>query len=407
MSGSQKIQIVTKELDIHNSHFHTVLESRPIREQAALYSEMLACAFVEGLCVQLMWGTVAVSCLFVQVVRKGGIVMVFSEAGINSNYQHTQRRSGHLRLGPIVLAVCLHSALGQSPLRLVPSPSDGDGLRPFCKANVGWAYGRLLGYDYNRSAQPVICVHDWNGNGERIPFGIPSAARISLAWAAMAPDGGIALVGSAYMEDGTAGTFVARVSADRKEQSVTRVWPYCPIQAVVASDGVLWTVGWVLNEEDDFTAKNVLRRFDRFGKVLSTAPIRVSRSKRESRGEAVEGSLLSASKDRVAWLTNGNEYFEFGMDGRELFREDGPPAASAAGSSQQGLALSQGGIAIVGTRVDVGMNVARLDRPSRTWITMQTPAPALTWGRLMGFEEDDIVFENDTHILHRYRVEPQ
>lgn len=314
-----------------------------------------------------------------------------------------QQRGSHLALSLILLAACLHPASAQPKFRLTLSNADAEGLRPSCESNLGWSYGRLLGYDSNHTVQPVLCVHDWSGKGERIPFGIPGATRISLRWAAMAPDGGIALVGSASMDDGTAGTFVARVSSDRTQQVVTRVWPYCAIKVVVASDGVLWTFGWVLNEEHDPVEQNVLRRFDQAGRVISTASIRVSRS--PMMGDAVEISTLAASNDRVAWLTNANEYIEFALDGREVLRKDGP-AASSSKRVWQYLALSPEGLAMVATETESGHNIAILDRRTGVWIRMATAAPKPGLGRVMGFEGEDVVLDLGRGF-HRHKVEVQ
>lgn len=325
--------------------------------------------------------------------------------GFFKNRRQVLRRGSRLALSLTLLAACIQPILAQSKLRLSRSSADVDGLRTFCEINVGWSYGRLLGYDYNRSAQPVICVHDWNGKGERVPFGIPGASRIRLAWAAMAPDGGFALIGTAYMEDGAAGTFVARVSSDRKQQVVTRVWPYCPERIVIAPDGVLWTLGWVLNEAGYRSESNVLRRFDGSGKVLSSAAIRAEGA--FTPDDAVQVSSLCATPNRIGWLTNANEYIEFALDGREILRINGPKHESERRTAARSLALSPDGVVLVSTGMQSHVAVATLDRRTGAWIKLDPPTPGPTLGSVMGFEDGDIVIDLGRQMLHRLKPELQ
>lgn len=294
----------------------------------------------------------------------------------------------------------------QPRINLVPSGEDWSGLRPFCEANTVWSWGRLIGYSHNRTAQPEICSHDWNGKGERIAFGIPGAGMISLEWASAAPDGSIALVGSAYQEDGAAGSFVARISADRRDQIVTRESPYVPMKVVVSSDGVVWTLGWVLNESGFIAERNILRRYDKAGRVLSSTSVRVNRSR--MRDDAVQLSRLAASADRIAWLTNGNEYIEFALDGREIFRMDGPFQSSGPGGPNYSMAMSQNNIVVIAEKSNGAWVVMNLDRATHTWVPAATTGTRVfRWGRLMGFVGEQLVIEEGDHVMHKYGIDKQ
>jgi hypothetical protein len=135
--------------------------------------------------------------------------------------------------------------------------------------------------------------------------------------------GEIAVIGSAYTSDGRGTTFVGRILADRQHQTITRVWPYCPMAVTFAADGTIWTIGHLKDDANTtIRAYSVLRRFDASGKMLGST--NVSLAERTTQGL----SHLRSSPDRVGWLTHGLEYIEFSLDGNEIARYDGPEGAS-------------------------------------------------------------------------------
>ena len=116
----------------------------------------------------------------------------------------------------------------------------------------------------------------------------------------------------------------------------------------------------------------MLRRFDDSGNLLSSVNLRVG-----SRGGI---TYLRASRDRVGWVTEKNEYLEFSLDGAERGRYEGPPGLydGPPGDDQYqitGVALSDASEGIA-TRISVKQRqglqdkseILFLDRNARKWI---------------------------------------
>jgi hypothetical protein len=102
-------------------------------------------------------------------------------------------------------------------------------------------------------------------------FTLPDGAWIKVFDVAASEKGEIAIVATSLTADTRATAFLAQISSDRKSQILTRIWPYGPHVVTFALDGALWTIGILKN--DDATrdlATQVLRRFDTFGKLLSS-----------------------------------------------------------------------------------------------------------------------------------------
>jgi hypothetical protein len=177
-----------------------------------------------------------------------------------------------------------------------------------------WRAGRLVGVMGEQVSAPVIYTVDRDGRRDEILFTLEEAARITIHNVTASPTGEIASVGYAVTDDLRNSTFLVRIAADRKSQVITRTWPYAPKAVTFASDGTLWTIGNLFNE--DMTrdvAYHVLRRFDPSGRVLSTKTLRIRGT---SDGDAA--SYFYAFGDRVGWLTIAGEYIEFALDGAEI-----------------------------------------------------------------------------------------
>jgi hypothetical protein len=169
-----------------------------------------------------------------------------------------------------------------------------------------WDAGLLVGYEGNHSKGPVIYTLDREGRRDDTLFTFDNTAGINIGMygAVASPSGESAVIGSAYTSAPFT-TFIAQISADRKNQIVTRVWPYCPMAVTFAPDETLWTVGHLKDENDTREiAYSVLRRFDAAGKLLSSANLRAK--------SRADGGItyLRASRDRVGWFTDKNEYIE-------------------------------------------------------------------------------------------------
>jgi hypothetical protein len=206
----------------------------------------------------------------------------------------------------------------------------------------------------------------------------------------------LALIGSAYNDDGSGTAFVARVSPDRKASTVVRTSPYAPSVVAVATDGNIWTVGdTFLDEMHDSSVPNVVKVFSPEGKLVRTFSVSVRAG--SLRGDAVSGSVLTCSKERVVWMTNGNEYIEFSLGGQEIYRTDGPPLRSANTRPWARFAVSWAGQAVQVEGSGTETRVWLLNRSSGSW----TPAKRTFADSVLvvGFEGADLVtIEVDDHL---------
>lgn len=88
-----------------------------------------------------------------------------------------------------------------------------------------------------------------------------------------------------------------------------QTWPDISEKIVIASDGTFWTAGYLLDDEDFMhVVHNVIRKYGRTG-------------------IAVTFSYMLAPDDHVGSYADGNEYFEFSLDGSQVDRYDGPGCA--------------------------------------------------------------------------------
>jgi hypothetical protein len=259
-----------------------------------------------------------------------------------------------------------------------------------------WQGSAVLGVEGNRSDEPVIYGVDRDGRIERIGFSFPGGRYVFVGGLAGTRDGTVAVICSAYSNEGQPGTFLARISPDRSRKIVVRLWPYSPKAVTVSPDGDMWTVGFTKTPDNQATAEyNVLKRFDPSGKLLTTISVR-------ARGglvppDAVETSVLRAGKDRVGWLTNAYEYIEFGLDGREIGRFQPPPGSEpqAFGAT---LALSEDNAVLVGTGDSEAFRVWSLDREKHSWNAVEMPGAKPTGWATLGFDGDRVVLVHNRSI---------
>jgi len=147
-------------------------------------------------------------------------------------------------------------------------------------------------------------------------------------------------------------------------------------------------VGWIRNGEA-ISQYNVLKRFDASGKLLATSAIN-AKGNLSFQYEATEDSLLRSSKDRVGWLTRGNEYNRVGLDGRELGRFHAPTWSSPQ-SFETSFALGENNEVLVGTRDGDGLKLWSLDRDMHSWNPVELSGAKLSRYALLGFDGDGVV----------------
>lgn len=251
-----------------------------------------------------------------------------------------------------------------------------------------WEGRALLGVEANDSDAPVICGVDRDGSLERVDFSIAGGRYITIGGLSGAEDGSIGVIGVALNVAGQPGAFVSRVAPDRSRRVLVQVWPYVPHAVTISADGGMWTVGWVRSGEQ-VARYNVLERFDASGKFLTSSTI-VARRNEALRQDATQASLLKSSRDRVGWLSNGNEYIEFGLDGVEIGRFQPPPGPTPAWFATT-LALSYNNEVIIGTRDGDGLKVYSLERESRTWAPVGLSGAKLSTSAILGFDGDRLV----------------
>lgn len=303
----------------------------------------------------------------------------------------------------VILATTLSSAQPQSSRKMTRTGEDQIVSRENALVHAHWRGPALVGIEENSLAEPLLYKMEKEGRYERIRFRIPGAGYIHLDEIAGGADGTIAVSGSANTTDGKAATFVSRIAPDGQHQTVTRVWPYCPRKVAVDQDGNIWTVGWVLNEAGYISEGNVLKRFDKSGRVLSSVSVQ---ARSRFRRDAVEYSNLGASADRVGWFTNANEYIEFSQDGREIFRIDGPPITGEHNIVSLSLALSDSNQVVVGAYGRKQWDVWLLDREKRTWDPIElSDRKQPKWGRLLGFDGPHLVTREEGGVVRRYRID--
>lgn len=273
-----------------------------------------------------------------------------------------------------------------------------------------WSGGAILAVEDNPSDAPMIVRIGRNGHVERINFKIPDGRHITVLGLAGATDGRIAVIGSAHGDDGGATTFLALIAADRQSQIVVQLWPYGPSVVTFAPDGAVWTIGWV-REGERVAADSVLKRFDRSGALIATTQLFTGKDEKlkgfplpPPRTDMAHLSRLRASKDRIGWLMNDNNYIEFFPDGRV----SGWYSRPDCGGTENGLgylALSETNAVIIRVSNCKQKSYLQLDRERQTWRALEGGKQDSTkWEVPLGFDGDTLVSATADGSVRRYNV---
>jgi hypothetical protein len=264
-----------------------------------------------------------------------------------------------------------------------------------------WTHPGLIGVDRNDSTEPIIYVIRREGYREDIAFRL-EGALIRVRGLAGGANGAIALIGTATSAESRFAPFVAWISPDRKEQTVTRLLPYYPQVVAVASDGRIWTAGFV-NVDNTIVEHQIMRRFDSSGRVLSAF---LPGTTVAVQPHPTGSSYLFGSKDRMGWyFPRGNGYMEFSLDGQLLMRVRGVGGPGRA-KDITGAALSNGGEVLVGMRDPQARKntIFRLNRNNRSWTPIAFANDALPYGTLLlGFDGDDLVTSDKSGTIGFHR----
>jgi hypothetical protein len=217
------------------------------------------------------------------------------------------------------------------------------------------------------------------------------------------------VTGEANSSDSRLATFIAWISPDRKEQTIIRVWPYVPWSTAISADGVIWGVGYVLDDANRSATDNVIRRYDRSGAMIESIGTQAKANPVYTGSDVTMGSYLMASRSAVGWVTNGGQYIEYALNGKELARFDAPAVLmTGVGPQTCGAALGDGGETLIctdrggtGSEARVWQALA-LDRKTRTW-SAAFPEQAGEFS-LAGFDGDEPVTleSRDGGVMGRY-----
>ncbi len=254
-----------------------------------------------------------------------------------------------------------------------------------------WEGGRLVGYENNFTAGPILYTVDRTGRHEDTQFVLEGAASIIVLQVAASAKNEIAVVGDAVTSDLRGSTFLARLQPGGRSQIVTRTFPYAPKAVVFAPDDTIWTIGNQFTEDKSRdVAYHVLRRFDCNGKELSSRILNLPPG-----GTTDNVSYLGAAHDRIGWFTTSGLYIEFALDGKELARYDGPGGVDQSGDSSnwgnRSMALSEDGLVLVAVTRDKHTALYTLIRETRSWVKVERESRSQAPTMLLGFDGPNLV----------------
>jgi hypothetical protein len=208
----------------------------------------------------------------------------------------------------------------------------GDSAQYTTKLGSAMSKGTLMGVWMNGS---YLCVKLGNSNKsitleaynelgkleQQIDLKIPDGETLATAPRRFArgTDGTWAVSGVVFSKDSRSADFLAILSSDGNHQVVVRTSPYLATAVTVADDGAIWTAG---SEKPDGLKTplgyDIIRRFDKGGKFLSSA---IARASITSRSDPANIGQLLTSKGRVGWFSRtAGLYIEFSLDGSETAR---------------------------------------------------------------------------------------
>lgn len=280
-----------------------------------------------------------------------------------------------------------------------------------------WSPAGIIGAEdqTNPSDEPLLYRIDEEGKTESIRFSIPECRLIYVYGMAGARDGSLAVAGHAYSADGRTVGFLARISPDRKSQTVTQLPLYLPEVVSLAGDGTAWTIGKV-GDRDRVIEENVLRRIDTAGAILGSSGTAASATHRgkSQTPDVSTGSLLRCSKDRVGWLTMDGEYIEYSLDGKKLGRFDGPPFGTpddlGSAFAGWGMGMSDSNQVFISayTSSTKERHLWRLNRQTQSWDPVQIKDAATSRPvHLLGVDgETLVVYRGDNAERHVVRLTP-
>ncbi len=262
-----------------------------------------------------------------------------------------------------------------------------------------WTSDLLVGCDFCEP-NPTLLSTDSQGHGESFPLRIPGADVVSVRDVASGPDRSLVAIGLT-ISGKRRSTFLARISPDRSEQTITRLDPFDPNVVTVAPDGTIWSVGSVMQDVAHRQYDNVLRHYTAGGEMLTSTLLGGLRPQSNGFPVVSNVSNLLSSKDRIGWLTNSCQYIEFSFDAVELGRYSCPNDSTRPGDFG-GVALGASNDLLISSKCCGPLAPLELDRATGLW----TPVPVSqdsgkTW-MIWGFDGDALVAASMNSTMRRY-----
>jgi len=284
-----------------------------------------------------------------------------------------------------------------------------------------WSGHALLNLIVNETRTPVIHSITADGLTEEVRFSIPDWTTLTVASLWGGEDGEIVAGGFGVTDQIELKGFVVRIARDRSQQTVIPVENLLIHAMTVGPSGVIWALGSGKDQETGDVHQNILTRLSPTGKVLSSTML--DQPGKPSYTVAAQTSMRP-SADRVAWLTSGNDYVEFGTDGTEMTHIAGPSTTEIQGAANKlasmygmAFALSYANTALI-SRVVINkvvrgkkpsnpttLQVWTLDRVKQDWFLSEPANGAfLPSTNILGFDGDTLMTTEIGRLLVRYAL---
>ncbi len=319
-------------------------------------------------------------------------------------------RHRHFGGGSAITVAALCVAASPAPSQTISKLIWQEPDRPLYTNNSGFMVsfnaGMVAGIEDRNSLAPLLYTLTLNNRKDKFPLQVPGGfSRITAI--AIGADGTLAAAGDALEPDGTPAAYIIRIGPQRNDVLTIPTFPFRADVIAIAPGGKIWAIG---NDQCDNRpgqkwVHNVMKRYDRAGKLIGSHQIQV-KSAPDSSPDVTFWSSLRASSDRVVWMTGGHEYIEFSLDGSETFRINGPRRELPDVAS---LALSQDNVVVYGCRIGPRSpstwGLWSLDRLARRWqlIEVEPADRDLSYSYPLGFDNHNLItFEYDR--IQRYAI---
>ncbi|MFN3324076.1 MAG: hypothetical protein ACK5AZ_11315 [Bryobacteraceae bacterium] len=301
-----------------------------------------------------------------------------------------------LNLSRLLVAVVMVSGFLFGEQRLLVVSSEFP-FQPGNKPVPKWSGGALLLLENASGPAVFLQVRDRNGTlSSTVRIAVPDAANVSIRDIARGTEGTIAATASAIDVSGRTASFLAIFSPSGEQVRIIRTSPYQPMRVAIASDGTIWTLGFVHRDPNT----KIFRRFDRTGQSLASF---VSESEVTDEGLAigsVDDMFEPIGEGGVAWYSPRlRQYIELSANGPVNHISD----LALPHSGQAGFATTKAGDTYVTSYGPTEWGLYRLDLNQRAWTPIREDSFAGTGRRsliqLCGADSNSLVaWTNDGRI---------